>query len=204
MSIPPLDPAGFYKAVQKGVRALAGKALSPALKRWRNTRSGDGHLPALSPSAARFLARYGLLDAGLPPEAQAQAYHELLRKAARASGEAPGVAGAWLDAFAAGEYGVAEGGLCGDQPRCDRCPLCESCHFLSAGARVIQVSGEALARTLGETPAQARVRPRAADLLAFLISGGRGGAAAMARAEAVLRTLGGVRGLLAAAPEDQR
>ncbi|MBI3830663.1 MAG: DNA repair protein RadC [Planctomycetes bacterium] len=204
MSVKPFEAIRFYQAVQKGVRSAAGRALTPALKRWRNTRSGDSADPKLRAPATRFLVRYGLLDGGWPKEAQEQAYAEILRRVARASGDAAGVIASWLDAFSSGEYGLIEEGTCDEQAHCDRCPLCEGCQFLSAGARVIQVSGEALAQTLAETPEQRHVRPRATDLLAFLISDGRGGAAAMARAEALLKTHGGLRGVLAAQPEDLR
>lgn len=204
MNLRPLEPVDIYKAVQKGVRAAAGKALTPALKRWRNTRSGEDGPGKMEPGVARFLLRYGMLDASQDGEARERAYAEVVRRMARASGDANGLVAAWMQAFAMGEYGVFEGGVCGEKAHCDRCPLRDSCRFLSSGARVIQVSGEALAHSLTESPAQKKVRPRAADLLAFVISEGRGGTAAMARAEALLKSLGGVRGVLGAGPEDLR
>lgn len=204
MSVQSFNTVRFYQAVQKGVRGAAGRSLTPALKRWRNTRSGDAAEPKARATVTRFLVRYGLIDGGWSKEEQDRAYGEILRRLARASGDAAGVIASWLEAFSAGEYGLFEEGTCDETAHCDRCPLCESCQFLSAGARVIQVSGEAMAQTLAETPEQCRVRPRAADLLAFLISEGRGGAAAMARAEALLKTHGGLRGVLATETEDLR
>ena len=204
MNVQPLDPANFYHAVQRGVRSAAGKALAPALKRWRNTRSGEFAVPNLTPAMMRFLFRYGVLDAGASPDEQQKTFTALLGRMCRTSGDAPGVIGAWVAAFALGEYGVFADGVCGETPRCPECPLCDSCRFLCGGARAIQVSGAALAQTLSASETQRLVRPRAAELLAFLLSEGRGGAAALARTEALLRALGGLRGVLAAPAQDLR
>lgn len=212
MNAPLADSLAFFHAVQRGVRAQAGKALPEALRRWRHTRSGEHAHLELKAGAARFLIRYGLLDAGDEEPARQAAYQALLKAGARASGESPGVLGAWLLAFAAGEDGWPDGPLCGAVPQCVRCPLCETCRYLAAGARAERLSSAALAQTLsGPQEAGARdgpaiasrspATPAAAELLAFLLFPAPKGAGAVARAEALLKAHGGLRGLLRAAVE---
>ena len=53
----------FYAGVQKTLRAAMGKALTPLLKRWRYTQSSDFAEIVLKPATARFLIRFGWLDA---------------------------------------------------------------------------------------------------------------------------------------------
>ncbi|MCZ7647179.1 MAG: JAB domain-containing protein [Planctomycetota bacterium] len=186
---PARDPAAWLKALQQAVRAGAGRALAPALRRWRNTLS-DGQAPPPEPAVERFLVRFGSLDADDSESERRAAYAEHLARLARATGEAPGVIGAWLGAFARGEYGALDEGVCGDAPRCEKCPLAESCRFLGRGAR--ELHSEADAENGRAVP------PAAADVLALLAGEGRGGARAQARAAAALKALGGVRGVLAA------
>lgn len=199
----PAEPAKWLQSVQQAVRKDAGRKLTPALKRWRNTLSADETPLDLEPAVARFLLRFGVLDAGDDSAAQQEAYVRHVRACARGTGDAPGVIGAWLGAFARGEYGVLPDGVCGAEPQCARCPLCESCRYTAAGAREERVSTEDLARKLldaGAAPATAE----AVDLLALLCGEARSGAALRARLAAVLRETGGLRGLLHAAPADLR
>lgn len=190
-------PAELYAAVQKAVRAHGGSALTPLLRRWKQTRSADDALPELTAGVARFLVRYGTLDAGDDPLAQQRRYAQLLAKLSRSGGDAPGLVAAWLEVFAQGAYGVLAGGLCGDSPRCGDCPLARDCRYLASGGRDERLSGAALAKDL-TAPAVpgSPVPPRNAELLAFLLTEGKSGSAAVARAEALLKTLGGLRGVL--------
>lgn len=115
--------AGFLSAVQAGVREQAGKALAPLVKRWRYTQSSDHAALPLQPGSARFLIRYGALDAGKDPAELLEGYHQFLSQLSRLSGEAPGLAAAWLELFASGAAGVLEQGICAREPRCALCPL---------------------------------------------------------------------------------
>jgi len=202
MNAPATEPLTFFRAVQRGVRESAGRALAPTLKRWRNTRSRDEIAPLLDPPTLRFLIRYGLLDAGDEPPARRSAFEALLRHGARATGEAPGVLAAWLKAFAEGEYGWPAPALCGPQPRCAPCPLSGSCRYLASGARATRLSGQAVAKALAEAEPRGAIAPGVAELLAFLLFGPAQGAGAVARAEALLKAQGGLRGLLRS-PEAQ-
>ena len=204
MSAPPGDPRAFFEAVQRGVRRMAGKALGEALRRWRNTLSADRTALSLDPAAERFLIRYGLLDAGSDKAQRQGGYVALLEAGARATGDAPGVLAAWLRAFAEGEYSWTEKGLCGAQPRCAQCPLCEGCRFLAAGGREERLSGAALAEALAQGEADAAQSLEAAELLAFLVFGAGQGAGAVARAEALLKAHGGLRGLVRASEAELR
>src|SRR4051812_30203228 len=93
----------FYKKMQTAVRAEAGKALSPLLKRWRYTQSSDFGALELDVATARFLIRYGTLDAGHTPEKRTDDFRRMLVAVSRATGDAPGVVAAWMKLFASGE-----------------------------------------------------------------------------------------------------
>ncbi|MCK6474209.1 MAG: DNA repair protein RadC [Planctomycetes bacterium] len=192
-------PAELYAAVRKAVRAQGGSALMPLLRRWKQTRSADDALPGLTEGVARFLVRYGTLDAGDDPLAQQRRYAQVLGKLSRSGGDAPGLIAAWLEVFAQGAYGVLAGGVCGDMPRCGDCLLARDCRYLAAGGRDERLSGAALAKDLAAQKPELAAAPeqhRNAELLAFLLTEGKSGSAAVARAEALLKTLGGVRGVL--------
>jgi DNA repair protein RadC len=136
------------------------------------------------------------LDAGEEAEARAATYTSLLQRIARAGGEAPGVAASWLEAFSAGT-GEWEA-VCGATPGCVRCPLASSCAFLAGGGKEERQSGQALARALTDGGGSSKSSRGAAEVLAFVLSGGVGGAGQVARAEALLRERGGVREVLSA------
>lgn len=194
-------PSELYAAVQKTVRAQAGSALTPLLRRWKQTRSDDDRVPELGEGVARLLVRYGALDAGDEPPAQQRRYAQLLAKLSRAGGDAPGLIAAWLEVFALGAYGVLAGGICGDVPRCGDCPLARDCRYLAGGGRDERLSGAALAKNLASrkpAPPALPGQPHSAELLAFLLTEGKSGSAAVARAEVLLKTLGGLRGVLSA------
>ncbi len=185
----------FYLGVQKTLRAEMGKTLSPLLKRWRYTQSSDFSEIALTPSTARFLIRFGALDASLGESIRMETHRKLLTELSRSSGDAAGIVAAWLDLFAGGEYGALEKGVCGDEPRCGGCGLKEKCRYLATGGKEARASGASLAEELVRTADAPGRMLGASDLLAFLVAGGKCGAADYARAEAALKTCGGVRGL---------
>lgn len=194
-------PLQFYKSVQSALRAKTGKTLGPLLKRWRYTQSSDYAELSLRPGSLRFLARYGSLDAGKDAQALAHDYHELLVGISRASGDAPGVVAAWLELFASGEYGVLQDGLCGPEPACSECALKERCRYLAAGGKDSRAFGASLSEELLRA---SRAQPpdlRNADLLAFVMSGEKAGAADIARAEALLKACNGLRGVFLAGAE---
>ena len=191
----------FYQAVQRGIRSEAGKALAPLLKRWRYTQSSDYAELELRPDSFRFLTRYGHLDSGKEAGALRGDYHALITRIARASGDATGVVAAWLELFAAGEYGALPEALCAAEPRCGACPLKESCRYLAAGAKDARAFGRSLAQELLSAPPGQAADLRAAELLAFLLYGERSGSADIARAEAALKACGGLRGVLLAHQE---
>lgn len=188
----------FYQALQRTLRTEAGKALPPVLKRWRYTQSSDFAEIALKPATARFLIRYGLLDAGQPDPERARVHRALLTEISRASGDAPGIAAAWLDLFAEGQYNVLTDGICADEPRCGVCGLKDSCRYLATGGKEERASGEQLAANLLRTIDSPHEIHSASNLLAFLLNGEHCGAADYARAEAALKTLGGLRALFEA------
>ena len=201
--------AGFLEAIQAGARAQAGKSLATLLKRWRYTQSSDAAAPSLKPGSARFLIRYGALDAGTESAEQLKTYHALLAEVSRSSGEAPGMVAAWLELFASGAPGALEPGICAPEPRCTACTLQEKCRYLAAGGKDARAFGQSLAQELQQAggtglPQETRgTQPtdlRAAEFLAFLLAGEKSGAGDIARAEALLKACGGVRGLFAAAP----
>ncbi|MGD0092198.1 MAG: DNA repair protein RadC [Planctomycetota bacterium] len=190
----------FLEALQANVRAQAGKALTPLLKRWRYTQSADDSQPQLLPGSARFLVRYGALDAGQESAEQLRSYHKFLAELSRAGGEAPGLLAAWIELFASGAPGVLPGGICAPEPRCALCPLQERCRYLAAGGKDARAFGHSLAQELLRAAPQQPGDLRASEFLAFLLAGEKGGAADIARAEALLKACGGVRGLFAAKP----
>jgi len=197
------DPAGFLNGVQRAVRKRSGKALTPMLKRWRNTRSAEDLPLELQPATARFLLRYGVLDAAMDQPSRQNAFAVLATRMARATGEAPGVIASWLNAFAGTEYGLPDSGPCVAEPQCTNCPVCAHCRFIVSGAKAVQISGAAFERGLVSSKSKGAA-PEAAELLALILSGGTGGAAALGRAEAVLRKFGGLRELFSAPDESLR
>lgn len=198
------DTTHFIRAIQDAVKEKAGQALRPLLKRWRYTQSADfGDLP-LKDGAARFLIRYGALDAGDDSAARTKEYHALLQRVSRASGDAPGVAAAWIDLFADGQYGVMAEGVCSAEPQCAACPLQERCRYLASGGKDVRTFGRSLALELLLAAPERSADLRAADLLAFLLTAEKGGAGDIARAEALLKAGGGLRGLFLAKPESLR
>jgi DNA repair protein RadC len=190
----------FLNAVQDAIRARVEKrVLSTLLREWRYQHSSDFADMPLKPASARFLIRFGILDAGKDPAASTKEYHDLLLKISRASGDAPGVVAAWLELFAAGQYSVLQKGICSQQPQCEICNLQEKCRYLAAGGKDARASGKSLAQELvsaGSHGGDLRI----ADLIAFVIAGDKSGAADIARAEAMLKASGGLRGLLAETP----
>jgi len=194
----------FLATLQAGVRAQAGRALAPLLKRWRYTQSSDFAELPLRPGSLRFLIRHGTLDAGKDSAEQLADYHALLTRLSRASGEAPGMVAAWLELFAAGSPGVLEPGICAPEPRCVLCALQETCRYLAAGGKDARAFGRSLEQELLSAAAQRPTDLRASELLAFLLAGGKGGAAEIARAEALLKACKGIRGVLAAKPAQLR
>lgn len=186
----------FFTALQRGVRKRAGKTLAPVLRRWRHTRSADDFELSLDPQTSRFLVRYGILDAGQNAKRQRRAYLQFIEGLARLTGEASGIVEAWLNAFAGGVNVEAGVGTCGERPECVECPLHAGCRYLASGAREERLSGAALARELGGKPRRKRKTDKAAELLAFVMTGGRSGAGEVARAEALLESMKGVRGVL--------
>jgi DNA repair protein RadC len=194
MSISSADTGKLLAAIQSSVRAEAGKHLPPLLKRWRYTQSSDHAAAPLRPETLRFLARYGLLNTGADDARQAADFEALLRRLSRESGEAAGIVASWMRLFAAGEYGVMPEGICGAEPRCGKCPLKESCRHLISGGRDARSFGESLAQNLLVSSGRRTTDLRAADLLAYLLHGEKTGAPDIARAEALLKTCGGLRG----------
>ncbi len=213
MGIKTSEPVALFGAVQRSVRKDAGKNLTPFLRRWKQTRSSDESRPKANLQTARFLTRLGVLDAGKSLGEQGKAYDAFLQGIERATGEAPGLIDAWLAAFSGGAYGVDAEGICGETPRCTACPLKENCRYLDSGAREERLSPEMFARELQVTGYSAgpkrsrRANKKAAagdeaEVLGFLLSAGKGGAGAAARAEAMLQHFGGLRKLLEAGPEE--
>ena len=192
--------AGFLEAIQAGARAQAGKGLASLLKRWRYTQSADAAAPPLKSGSARFLIRYGVLDAGKESAEQLRAYHALLTELSRAGGEALGLVAAWIELFASGAPGVLEPGICAQEPRCAVCALQDKCRYLAAGAKDARAFGQSLAKELQQAGPQRPTDLRAAEFLAFLLASEKCGAADIARAEALLKAARGVRGLFAAGP----
>jgi DNA repair protein RadC len=198
------DPLAFYKAVQGAIRNEAGSALPPLLKRWRYRRSSDVAAPALENNALRFLARVGLLDSGADSAELNREYQELLNRISRAGGDAVGIVAGWIELFGGGHYGVIQNGICAPEPRCAVCPLKESCRYLASGASDARSFGQNLAQELSSASAQQPPDLRMADLLAFVLSGEKAGAADIARAEAMLKALRGIRGVFLADAERLR
>lgn len=194
----PLEPAAITAAVQETLRRQKPPRLGELVKRWRYRFSLDDAAPKLTPETVRFLARFGVLDAGTDPAVQQKGFVAWLHSASRRTGDAPGVLAAWLQLFAAGEYGVLESGICDRQPRCGECGLRESCRFLLAGASDARTFGADLSKALARG---ASAGLRLAELLAFLLAGEKSGAGALARAEVLLKENGGLRGALEAAAE---
>ncbi|HYF50868.1 MAG TPA: DNA repair protein RadC [Planctomycetota bacterium] len=193
-----IKPAQFLKEIQRVLRAEAGKALPPLLKRWRYTQSSDfGELP-LKPGTRRFLVRFGMLDGGREAAELTEHFHERLKEFSRISGDAPGIVAAWLELFAEGEYNVLKEGICAAEPRCGVCPLKESCRFIASGATDARSFGDSLAASLLDTGPRTRGDLRLSDMLAFLLFGERCGATDIARIEAALKTCNGLRGLFQA------
>jgi DNA repair protein RadC len=108
-------------------------ALARFLRRIRH-RSGDCDPLPLHEDAdvVRFLHRLGVVSS---VRASARAEGEIERfveAAARTGAAEPAVSSVLLRGFACGIYGVAPEPVCGDAPRCDRCPLSHACRERSA------------------------------------------------------------------------
>jgi DNA repair protein RadC len=144
------------------------------------------------------------LDAGDDTDAQKQAYHELLQRVSRSSGDALGIVAAWIDLFADGQYGVLAQGVCSEAPDCAHCPLQNRCRYLAVGGKDERASGRSLAQELLQPHANRSADLRTADVLAFVLSAEKSGAADIARAEALLKSAGGLRSLFEAKLEDLR
>lgn len=186
----------IYSALQRTLRAEMGKTLPPLVKRWRYTQSSDYAEIPLKPGTARFLIRYGLLDAGAEGDARTALHRNLLKDISRSCGDAPGIVAAWLDLFAEGEYGALAAGICADEPLCGKCGLKDGCRFLATGAKEERASGDKLGELLSSARFENVAELQASDLLAFLIYGQKCGAADFARVEAALKDSGGLRRLL--------
>ncbi|HEY3324810.1 MAG TPA: DNA repair protein RadC [Planctomycetota bacterium] len=197
------DLKHFFHALQRSTRARANSALTPLLKRWRYTQSSEyGDLP-LKPGTARFLVRCGCMNTSADAAAMRKEYHELLLRISRATGDAPGVVGAWLDLFSEGEYGVMEDGICAPQPHCEQCGLQAECRYLASGGKDARVFGQSLAQDL-LLATRGSGDLRVADMLAFVLTGERSNAVDIARAEALLKACQGLRGLFLAKPDALR
>ena len=197
-------PEEFIQAVERGVRKEAkGKLhdLQKLLKHWRNTQSFDDVKSLLKPDSLRFLARYGALDAGKDSDALLNDFQDFLTGISRASGSAPGIVAGWIELFAAGAYAVLGSGICAPEPRCGICPLKETCRYLAAGAKDARSFGQILARGLLLDPVYDTVDLSAAELLAFVLAGEKSGSADIARGEALLKALNGLRGVFQAKPD---
>ncbi|MEI6236753.1 MAG: hypothetical protein WCT04_27150, partial [Planctomycetota bacterium] len=188
----------FYTGVQKTVRTALGKTIGPLLKRWRYTQSSDFAEIELKPATARFLIRFGWIDASHDDAARLDSHRKLLLEISRSSGDAPGIVAAWLDLFSSGEYGAMDKGICADEPQCGVCDMKNTCRYLATGGKDERASGGSLAEKLVRTAESTNERFGGSDLIAFLISGEKCGAADYARAEAALKTFGGLRGLFEA------
>lgn len=196
----PLEPAAIAQAVQETLRRHCSRDLNALVKRWRYRFSQDDAVPALPPDTARFLIRFGVLDAAMDGAALQKAFAAWLKSASRRSGDAPGIIAAWLQLFASGDYGVLDAGVCDSQPRCSVCDLKENCRYLSSGASDARAFGADLGKVLAAGNSNTELRP--ADLLAFLLSGEKSGASSIARAEVMLKSLGGLRGVLEAGAKE--
>ena len=194
----------FYAGVQKTLRTVMGKSIGPLLKRWRYTQSSDFTELALSPSTARFLIRFGWIDASHDDAVKLETQRKLLLEISRASGDAPGIVAAWFDLFASGEYGALDQGICADEPQCGLCGMKEKCRYLATGGKDERASGGSLAERLVRTAESPSENLGASDLVAFLVGGEKCGAADYARAEAALKTFNGLRGLFSANAGDLR
>lgn len=192
------DTLTFYKKMQRGVRAGAGRALTPLLKRLRHKKSSDVAVSMLKPGGQRFLIRYGLLDSARDQTELAADYQALLSRISRLSGDAPDMAAAWVELFSEGEYGVLPEGVCSEEPRCDSCALRTSCRYPAAGGDAVHsLSPRALQGLLNL--AEGEVAPlKVAELLAFVISGEKSDVDDIARAEMILKSCRGLRGVFAA------
>jgi DNA repair protein RadC len=179
-----------------------GKTLGPLLKRWRYTKSSDFAEIELTAATVRFLTRYGLLDAGSSDAERRTQHRRMLTDISRASGDATGIVAAWLELFAAGEYGSLEDGICGETPQCGVCALKDRCRYLVANARDERVSGANLAQRLQAAPNLRDGGLSGSEFLAFLLHHRTCGAADFARAEAALKAHGGLRGLFDASEKD--
>lgn len=198
------DLLAIFQSIQKIIRVKAGKALPAVLKRWRYTKSSDFSSLPLLPGVLRFLARYGLLDSGAESDVLLQSYHQLLERISRSSGEAPGVVAAWIELFACGEYAVLTQGICSDAPQCGICPLKDDCRYLIAGGKESGSFGQSVASELLLASASNPADLRSSELLAFMLVGEKSGSADVARAEALLKSCDGLRGLFQATPETLR
>ena len=135
----------FYAGVQKTLRTELGKALSPGFFealalhaefgfRRDRVEAGDG---AIFDSVR--------LDGREPRRRRARridVQRKLLLDTSRFSGDAPGIAAAWLDLFAEGEYGALEKGICAEEPQCGKCALKEKCRYLATGGKDERASGD--------------------------------------------------------------
>lgn len=196
----PLEPAAIAEAVQETLRRNCGRNLGALVKQWRYRFSEDNAASGLPPETARFLIRFGVLDAGSDDAARNKAFNAWLKSASRRTGEAPGIIAAWLQLFAAGEYGVLDAGVCDVEPRCGVCDLKDNCRYLSSGASDVRTFGADLAKVLAGGGSGAGLRT--SDLLAFLLAGEKSGASSIARAEVLLKSFGGLRGVVEAGPKE--
>ena len=186
-----IDAADALRAIQGALAARADAgALAGFLRRIRN-RAADGEALPLAEDAdsLRFLERLGVVGSRSQDRAAAETA-SFLDEAARAGGPEPAVGSVLIRGFASGIYGVVTETVCGDEPRCDACPLAESClHAVSPHEAAIRYGpGESPGERI-ETEGPKNLSPD--ELLALLAAtGGKEGEAVRACARLLAQGAG--------------
>jgi DNA repair protein RadC len=145
----------------------------------------------------RFFRRLGVLPRGGRGASASRTLLDVVDVISRTTGTEADRARAVLAAYCRADGGLT-GALCGDTPRCDRCPLVDQCPFPSRRP------------TIKELPESERPRERLAqlgaenltdaELLAILIGGGTVEVSAVELARSLIVRFGGFRALAECSP----
>ncbi|MCX7806285.1 MAG: DNA repair protein RadC, partial [Planctomycetota bacterium] len=129
------------------------------------------------------------------------AFRAFIQAVARATGEDPLAITLMLRVFSSGIYGLVAEPLCGEIPRCDRCPFSASCRFVLTRGRGLLPDGRATSAAL------LTGNPRDiadGDLIAFLLDGRDADSRSTAMVESFLKRVGSFHALVSEALAGRR
>lgn len=192
-----LEPAKLPEALARALTGKTSRRLGAFLRQvFASTGGGDQARLPPTPEVFRALARLGAVR-GTSETSRLKEYEDLVRRASRGSGEAPGKIDALLRAFSSPVPGLVDLPLCGAEPQCHECVLRGDCRHFAVRTEHPLLPPEELSRRLLEADL-AGLRPE--EILAPALRGDGVTVTALKKARALLDRAGGVRGLFSSRP----